>query len=111
MLNSVIGQAVNAAMENAVYAPPPAPELGVVSGRAFPDGTAIGELQPINGLMEITIGSKTYPRAPGMQIRNQQNLIVMPMTIQAKIPVRYQLDGSGSVFRIWLLTQAEIAAK
>ena len=60
--------------------------------------------------MDIVIDGKTLNRAPGMQIRNQQNLIVMPMTVQAKVPVRYQLDGSGAVFRVWLLTRAEIAA-
>jgi hypothetical protein len=110
-LNSIVGQAVNAAMENALYAPPAPPELGVVVGRVFPDGTAKGELQPITSMMEVTINGNVYPRAPGMLIRNQQNLIVMQNTIQSNAPVRYQVDGSGAVFRVWLLTQAEIAAK
>jgi hypothetical protein len=44
-----------------------------------------------------------------MQIRNQQNLIVMPNAVQAKVPVRYQLDASGAVFRVWLLTRTELA--
>lgn len=111
MLNSIVGQAVNTAMENALYAPPAPPELGVVGARAFPEGTKKGELSPMGGLMEVVIDGKPLPRAPGMQIRNQQNLIVMPMTVQAKTPVRYQLDASGAVFRVWLLTRAEIAAK
>ena len=111
MLNSIVGQAVNTAMENTFYAPSAPPELGVVGSRAFPEGTKKGELSPLAGMMEVQIDGKTYSRAPGMQIRNQQNLIVMPTTIQAKTPVRYQLDASGAVFRVWLLTRAEIAAK
>ena len=63
-----------------------------------------------DGLVEVVISGKTFPRSPGMQIRNQQNLIVMPATVQAKMPVRYQLDASGAVFRVWLLTRTEVAA-
>ena len=109
MLNSIIGQAVNTAMENAIYAPPAPPELGVVGARAFPDGTKKGDLAPMVGLMEVVIDGKHYIRAPGMQIRNQQNLIVMSNTVQVKVPVRYQLDSSGAVFRVWLLTRTELA--
>ena len=110
MLNSIIGEAVNTAIENALYAPPAPPELGVVGARVFPEGTAKGELAPIDGLVEVVISGKAFPRSPGMQIRNQQNLIVMPSTVQAKMPVRYQLDASGAVFRVWLLTRTEVAA-
>ncbi|MBK8524199.1 MAG: hypothetical protein IPL58_08755 [Betaproteobacteria bacterium] len=110
MLNSIVGSAVNAAMENTVYAPPLPPELGVVGARAFPEGTKKGEMEPLQGMMEVVIGGKAFARAPGLQIRNQQNLIVMPATIQGTVPVRYQLDSSGAVLRVWLLTRTEIAA-
>jgi hypothetical protein len=110
MLNSIVGNAVNTALENAFYPPPVPPELGVVGARAFPEGTKKGEMEPLQGMMEVVIDGKTYARAPGMQIRNQQNLIVMPATVQAKMPVRYQLDPSGSVWRVWVLTRTEIAA-
>ncbi|MBI2308874.1 MAG: hypothetical protein HYU78_16425 [Rhodocyclales bacterium] len=110
VINSVVGSAVNTAMENTVYAPPAPTELGVVGARAFPEGTKKGEMVPLQGVMEILIDGKPLPRAPGLQIRNQQNLIVMPGTIQEKVPVRYQLDPSGAVSRVWLLTRTEIAA-
>jgi hypothetical protein len=109
MLNSIVGSAVNTAVENALYAPTE-PELAVAGARVFPEGTKKGELEPLVGLMEVVIGGQTYSRAPGMQIRNQQNMIVMPATVQAKVPVRYQLDPSGAVFRVWLLTKTEVAA-
>jgi hypothetical protein len=110
MLNSIVGSAVNTAMENAVYAPPAPPELGVIGARAFPEGTKKGDMEPPQGMMEVVIGGKPYSRSPGMQIRNQQNLIIMPTTIQSKVPVRYQLDATGAVFRVWVLTRTEIAS-
>jgi hypothetical protein len=109
MLNSVVGSAVNTAMENSVYTQPTPTELGVIGARAFPEGTKKGEMEPLQGMMEVTISGKAYARAPGMQIRNQQNLIIMPGSIQATVPVRYQLDPMGSVFRVWVLTRNEIA--
>ena len=110
MLNSIVGNAVNTAMENAVYAPPAQPELGVIGARAFPEGTKKGEMEPLQGMMEVVIGGKPYSRSPGMQIRNQQNLIIMPASIQSTVPVRYQLDATGAVFRVWVLTRTEIAS-
>ncbi len=110
MLNSVVGQAVNTAMDNAVYPQEVIVDPSAIVARAFPEGTRKGELSPIQGMAEVVIDGKILARAPGMQIRNQQNLIVMPMTVQARMPVRYQLDASGSVFRVWLLTRAELAA-
>ena len=110
MINSIVGSAVNTAMENTVYAPPAPTELGVVGARIFPEGTKKGEMSPLSGMQEVVIDDKPLARAPGMQIRNQQNLIIMPTTIQGKVPVRYQLDASGAVFRVWVLTRIELAA-
>ncbi len=110
MLNSIVGEAVNTALENAVYAQPAPMELGVAGARAFPEGTRKGKMAPPQNLMEIVIDGKAYSRSPGTQIRNQQNMIIMPSTIQAEVPVRYQLDGTGAVFRVWVLTRTEVAA-
>lgn len=109
MINGVVGSAVNTAMENAIDAPAPLPEAAAVA-RPFPEGAAQGRMAPPVGLMEVVIDGKPYPRAPGLQIRNQQNMIVMPGTILDTVPVRYQFDPSGAVFRVWILTRTEIAA-
>lgn len=109
VINSIVGAAVNDAMENTVYPTTP-PESPSAFARPFPEGAKKGKMAPPVGMMEIVIDDKPYVRAPGMQIRNQQNMIVMPGTILEKVPVRYQLDPSGSVFRVWVLTRTEIAA-
>jgi hypothetical protein len=44
-----------------------------------------------------------------LQIRNTRNLIVMPNTLLGEMPIRYQFDQTGKVWRIWILTPAEEA--
>ena len=110
VLSSVIGSAIDNAIENALNAPLPMPDPASAWARPFPDGTLRGEMDPLVELGQITISGISYPRAPGLQIRNERNLIVMPMAVQSTVPVRYRLDNSGAVFRVWILTQAEINA-
>ena len=110
MINSVVGSAVNTAMENAADSPPPLPEPASLAARPFSEGAAKGRMASPVGMMEVVIDGKPLVRAPGMQIRNEQNMIVMPSAILADVPVRYQLDASGAVFRVWVLTRTEIAA-
>jgi hypothetical protein len=48
--------------------------------------------------------------APGAQIRDQQNLIIVPMAIpQGGAQADYILNGDGELFRAWLLTPQELA--
>ncbi len=110
MINSIVGSAVNTAMENAVYAPTPPPNPAELAARPFPEGAKKGKMAPPQGMMEVVIDGKAYPRAPGLQIRNQQNMIVMSSTILEEVPVRYQFDATGAVIRVWVLTRTEIAA-
>jgi len=110
VINSIVGTAVNTAMENTV-SPPEAPaDVSAFGARPFPNGTKKGAMAPPVGMMEIVIDEKAYARAPGLQIRNQQNMIVMPSALLDTVPVRYQLDASGAVSRVWVLTRNEIAA-
>ena len=94
--------------------------VSAVTGTATTDTTsattALVQTYPVNAgagvlsppvLQSVTIGEVVYPVAPGLQIRNPQNLIVMPSTIQSSLNVRYQLDAMGSVWRIWVLSAAE----
>ena len=41
------------------------------------------------------------------QIRDENNLIILPATMSKKGPVRYQMDTMGNVHRIWFLTPDE----
>jgi len=63
-------------------------------------------------LGKVTINGKTLSVAPGLQIRDQSNRIVLPSMLSgASYPVLYQMDASGAnVWRIWILTQQEVSA-
>jgi len=65
-------------------------------------------LPPVDGF--VSIDGNEWPLSPTAQFRSPQNLIVMPMSIQESVRVRYLTDASGAVYRVWLLTPAEIAA-
>ncbi len=56
------------------------------------------------------IGSTTYRLAPGGRIFNQQNLIIMPVSLsRAQAEVMYRIDYLGELSEIWLLTPEEAA--
>lgn len=77
--------------------------------RQFPADSRKGQLSPPVD-QYVAIGGNRLPAAPGLQIRDPQNLIVMPSTLQGSVPVRYQLDPMGNVWRVWILSAAEMAA-
>lgn len=105
IVSSIVSSVINSVMDT----PPQAPQIPAssVMSRPFPMGTTKGEmLAPISNQLQIS--GKVFSAAPGLQIRNEQNMIVMPNTLQGTLPVRYQLDPMGSVWRVWLLSAAEL---
>ncbi len=78
-----------------------------IARRVLPPEVKVGIMQPPPGDGSIIINGTALPLSPVAQFRNQQNLIVMPMTIQQPTDVVYLNDNFGSVHRIWLISQAE----
>ena len=77
--------------------------------RTLPPEAKTGVMLPPPGDGSVTINGKTLSLSPVAQFRSQQNLIVMPMSIQGKKDVVYLTDASGAVFRVWMLHPAEAA--
>ena len=111
LLGSIIGSAADDAVNAIANAPTAKPEQAVAVGRAFPGNTRQGELMPPQSMHELVIDQQVLPAAPGLQIRSTQNLIVMPSSLQAAVPVRYQLDSNGAVIRVWLLSRQELSSR
>jgi hypothetical protein len=108
IVSALIGGVVGAAIE-----PSTQPSQQVLQSsamvRPFPGETKRGEMQPpADGT--VLISGKLLQLAPAVQIRDTQNLIVMPMAVQQPALVRYLTDASGAVFRVWMLTPAEASA-
>jgi hypothetical protein len=110
-LSSLIPALIGGALGSAGSAPQPSqvPEPTAVV-RALPQEAKKGVLTPpLAG--SARIDGNTLPLAPGLQVRNERNLIVMPGTLQQPVSVRYQTDQVGAVFRVWVLTPQEAAAR
>ena len=78
--------------------------------RTLPPEAKMGLMFPPLGDGFVVINGTSLRLAPTAQFRSPQNLIVMPMTIQDKKNVVYLADASGSVFRVWMLSPAEVSA-
>ena len=60
--------------------------------------------------MVVEIDGKPRQLAPGAQIRDADNRLLVPASLAEKSTVRYLLDGAGLVQRVWILTPREKAA-
>ena len=110
-VTAAIVSAIVQSVGSAIVEPPSAPPAPVYSAmaRSFPPDAKKGQLSP--PLQQpVIIDGVAVRTAPGLQVRNEQNLIVMPGMLQNEVPIRYQLDLMGNVWRIWILSAAEQAA-
>jgi len=80
-----------------------------VTSRTLPPQAKTGVMLPPTGDGRVTINGVTFQLATTAQFRNEQNLIVMPMTIQASKSIVYVADASGAIYRIWMLNPSEVS--
>src|SRR5678816_1482946 len=66
-------------------------------------GGAITHLQD----MIVSIDGAAARLAPGVQIRDQENRLVVPTAVPPGSQVKYLLDEQGMVRQVWILTPAE----
>ena len=78
--------------------------------RVLPPEAKIGVMTPPPGNGKIYINDVEHVLSPAAQFRNTQNLIVMPMTIRENKDIVYINDSFGAVFRVWMVSQAELSA-
>jgi hypothetical protein len=76
--------------------------------RTLPAEAKRGEIRHLQE-MDVAINGEAMRLAPGAQIRNASNLIVMPAALPAGALVKYVLNAQGQVFRVWILTPEEAA--
>lgn len=75
--------------------------------RPFPKGVERAYMDAPPAANRVTLDGKTFQLAPGAQIRDRRDLIVMPPTVTEPALVRYLIDAHGRVSRIWILTPEE----
>jgi hypothetical protein len=86
-----------------------APALAQFRTPPIPAESARGVIRHLNG-MTVAVDQRPARLAPGAQIRNQANLIIVPTAIPPNGAwADYTLNADGEIFRAWLLTPDELA--
>jgi hypothetical protein len=77
--------------------------------RPIPAEAQVGTMRHLE-TMVVELDGQPRQLAPGAQIRDTDNRLVLPVSLQEREPVRYLLDGAGLVYRVWVLSAEEKAA-
>ena len=77
--------------------------------RNFPVDSKLGNLMGVSFPI-FTINGVQYPMGAGGQIRGIDNMIILPSVANYIGIIRYQLDVSGNLHRVWILTPDEVKA-
>ena len=57
----------------------------------------------------VELNGVQAPLAPGAQIRDASNRIIIPTSVPAGALVKFRLDENGQVREVWILTPKEAA--
>jgi hypothetical protein len=102
--SAIVGSIIGSAVQGLMTPEPTAPAMGIV--RNLPTESKTGVMTPPwNG--QVQINGETYLLSPGVVIRNELNMAIPPPMVQSRVPVRYQIDAFGAVYRVWILSAAE----
>jgi len=75
--------------------------------RTIPKEAELGEIRHLESMV-VEIDGKPRELSPGAQIRDPDNRIVLPGALAEKSQARYLVDGTGKVFRVWILSPREV---
>jgi hypothetical protein len=76
--------------------------------RTIPKEAQRGEIRHLQE-MYVELNGKPMQLSPGAQIRDPDNRLVLPTSLVQKADVRFLLDGTGLVHRVWIMTPLERA--
>lgn len=77
--------------------------------RTIPDTAKRGQMQHVQETL-VEIDGKRMQLSAGAQIRDDSNRIVLPAALPpGRTLVKYLVDASGHVTRVWLLSATEAA--
>lgn len=102
--STIISSIISSAVQEILTPAPMAPVFGII--RSLPVDSKTGTMNPPwEG--QVQINGETFALSPGAVIRNDLNMIVLPMFVQSPVKVRYTIDTTGAVNRVWILSAAE----
>ena len=77
--------------------------------RQIPDLAKRGSIVHIQDTI-VEIDGQPMRLSAGALIRSRDNLFIVPMSLPRGALVKYTLDGTGQIHRVWVLTPEEVAA-
>jgi hypothetical protein len=85
------------------------PTAALAQLRQIPDAAKRGNIVHIRESL-VEIDGQPMRLSAGAQLRSRDNLLIVPVSLPPGAPVKYTLDGTGQIHRIWVLTPEEAAA-
>jgi hypothetical protein len=79
-----------------------------LAGRSLPEDAKFAHFAVVQHPF-VTVDRESLRLAPGAQIRDEANRIVLPTSLQGKYRVLYTIDNRGDIFRVWILSPDELA--
>jgi hypothetical protein len=76
--------------------------------RSVPPDAKPGTLRHLQDMV-VELDGKPARLSPGAQIRDAANRLVLPAAVPDKTLVKYLVDPSGMVHRVWILSPQEAA--
>ena len=76
--------------------------------RTIPPEAKTGKIEHVQEMI-VAIDGARKRLAPGAQIRDAQNRLVLPMSIPAGARAKFLTDAEGMVRQVWILTPEEAA--
>src|SRR2546422_3420763 len=74
--------------------------------RSIPKDARVGQIRHLQEMV-VEIDGTPQQLAPGAQIRDASNRIILPTAIPPGTLIKYLVDGAGQVQRVWILTPEE----
>jgi hypothetical protein len=78
--------------------------------RTIPGDAKRGEMRHLQAMV-VEINGVPQRLAPGAQIRDASNRVIVPTAVPAGAPVKYLVNGEGLVHQVWILTPEETAKR
>jgi hypothetical protein len=85
------------------------PLAAVAQLRQIPDSANRGIIVHIRETI-VEVDGQQMRLSAGAQIRGRDNLFIVPMSLPRGSLVKYTVDGTGQIHRVWVLTPEEAAA-
>jgi hypothetical protein len=78
--------------------------------RTIPADAKPGRMSHVQEMV-VELDGRQQQLAPGAQIRDAANQVILPAALPSGTQVKYRLDADGKIFQIWVLTPQEAAKR